>query len=252
MPVVLGKGEGIVRTRDLKPGFFKNEVLAKLDPRARLLFAGLWCLADRDGRLEDRPARIAGEIFPYEKPPIEKLLATLADTGFITRYCVEGKDYIWLRTFKSHQNVHPHEKASVIPACPDEPGNVITSSYFIPSTSMPSCTSIPSEPSSPLLPPAPDEPARARRGRLGKEWENRVGVLPPIARGEFDRYAEELPEEWFMDAIDITVTEANRPSWKFCSSVLKRCAEEQVPPRGAVKAPTGLSEILARRVGSRR
>ena len=44
-----------MRTRLLKPGFFMNEELARLPVRARLLFAGLWCLADREGRLEDRP-----------------------------------------------------------------------------------------------------------------------------------------------------------------------------------------------------
>ena len=49
----------MARARNIKPGFFANENLAECDPLARLLFAGLWCLADREGRLEDRPKRIA-------------------------------------------------------------------------------------------------------------------------------------------------------------------------------------------------
>lgn len=44
--------------RNIKPGFFTNDVLAACDQLARLLFAGLWTVADRAGRLEDRPKRI--------------------------------------------------------------------------------------------------------------------------------------------------------------------------------------------------
>jgi hypothetical protein len=48
------------RTRQIKPGFFKNDELAELPIEARLLFAGLWTIADREGRLEDRPKKIKG------------------------------------------------------------------------------------------------------------------------------------------------------------------------------------------------
>ena len=37
------------RSRNIKPGFFKNEHLAECQPLARLLFIGLWTLADREG-----------------------------------------------------------------------------------------------------------------------------------------------------------------------------------------------------------
>jgi len=36
---------------------------------ARLLYPGLWMLADREGRLEDRPLRIKAEILPYDTCP---------------------------------------------------------------------------------------------------------------------------------------------------------------------------------------
>ena len=45
----------MARARNIKPSFFMNENLAECDPLARILFVGLWTLADRDGRLEDRP-----------------------------------------------------------------------------------------------------------------------------------------------------------------------------------------------------
>lgn len=56
----------MARTRSIKPSFFSNDILAECEPMARLLFAGLWTLADRDGRLEYRPRRIKGALFPYD------------------------------------------------------------------------------------------------------------------------------------------------------------------------------------------
>ena len=48
----------MARSRNIKPGFFKNEDLLDLPYEYRLLFVGLWTLADREGYLEDRPKRI--------------------------------------------------------------------------------------------------------------------------------------------------------------------------------------------------
>jgi len=60
------------RIRYLKPDFFKDEDLAEHPYWIRLLFAGLWGIADKDGRLEDRIKRIKAEIFPYDTVDIEK------------------------------------------------------------------------------------------------------------------------------------------------------------------------------------
>ncbi len=93
-----------------------NEELAECDPLARLVFAGLWCLADREGRLEDRPKRIRAFVFPYENYDVDKLLNQLQDHGFILRYEVNGDKYIQVINFKKHQRPHPKEAASEIPA----------------------------------------------------------------------------------------------------------------------------------------
>jgi hypothetical protein len=104
------------RARNIKPGFFMNEDLAECDLPARLLFIGLWCLADREGRLEDRPKRIGAFVFPYEDYDVDALLNQLHEHGFILRYEVDGGKYIQIINFKKHQNPHPKEAASVIPA----------------------------------------------------------------------------------------------------------------------------------------
>lgn len=104
-----------MRSRNIKPGFFDNEILGSIDPLAQILFAGLWCLSDREGRLEDRPARIKAQIFPYRQANIDKLLALLAQSGFIIRYEIEGQKFICIPKFKEHQNPHPHEAKSKLP-----------------------------------------------------------------------------------------------------------------------------------------
>lgn len=110
----------------LKPEFFLDETLAQLEPYTKLLFIGLWTLADREGRLEDRPVKIRAQLFPYDpEADVEGMLCSLAlevkeatRTGFIVRYEIEGKRYIQIRAFKAHQKPHHKEPLSVIPPTP--------------------------------------------------------------------------------------------------------------------------------------
>jgi len=101
----------MARTRNLKPGFFRNEDLAELGPYAMLLYAGLWTIADREGRLEDRPKRIKADVFPYFDQPVDKLLHSLAAAGFIQRY----NGFICIPTWDKHQRPHVKEVPSEIP-----------------------------------------------------------------------------------------------------------------------------------------
>ena len=114
----------MARLRTIKPGFFHNEALGDLEPLARLLFAGLWTIADREGRLEDRPRRIKIEVLPYDECDADALLAALADAGFITRYRIGDSAFIAIPAFLKHQNPHMHEAQSVIPDHSDGLGTV--------------------------------------------------------------------------------------------------------------------------------
>lgn len=106
----------MARARSLKPGFFQNEELAALGYEAMLVFAGLWTIADREGRLEDRPARIKIQVLPYGNADVELALCSLSSAGFIIRYKSQGKNYIAIPTWKKHQNPHCKEAPSTIPA----------------------------------------------------------------------------------------------------------------------------------------
>jgi hypothetical protein len=105
-----------MRARNIKPALFKNELLGQADPLNTLIFIGCWCAADRDGRLEDRPARLAVELSPYRKFDIEAVLAWLKDNGFIDRYTVAGVAIIQVLKFSEHQRPHANEVPSVLPA----------------------------------------------------------------------------------------------------------------------------------------
>jgi hypothetical protein len=105
-----------VRARSLKPSLFKNELLGAADPLLTVLFAGLWCEADREGRLEDRPARIRAEVFPYRgNLDIDTHLQWLHLNGFIRRYEAKGLKLMQILKFTEHQRPHKNEVPSVLP-----------------------------------------------------------------------------------------------------------------------------------------
>lgn len=121
----------MARTRNLKPAFFKNEFLGQLPFEARILYQGLWCIADRRGVLEDRPLRIKAEVFPFDNVDVDALLSQLStpidafqDHPFIVRYESNGKRYILIPKFEEHQTPHHQEKPSDAPlpqdVCPQE------------------------------------------------------------------------------------------------------------------------------------
>jgi hypothetical protein len=111
-----------MRSRNVKPGLFRNELLGAAEPLLTLLFQGLWCIADREGRLEDRPLRIKAEVFPYrDVPDIHGYLTQLEEMGFIRRYKVKDAALIEVRNFKKHQSPHHTEKKSELPAPVNSP-----------------------------------------------------------------------------------------------------------------------------------
>lgn len=105
----------MARARNIKPGLFNNELLVELPAFDRLAFIGLWCLADREGRLEDRVKRIKIELFPCDDYDVEAGLARLAAAGFISRYQVAGFSVIEIVNFQKHQSPHGSEKDSTLP-----------------------------------------------------------------------------------------------------------------------------------------
>jgi hypothetical protein len=105
----------MARARNIKPAFFTNEQLSECSPLARLLFIGLWTIADREGKMEDRPKRMKIELLPYDECDIDELLDELHDQKLIIRYKITGTGYIFIPKFLKHQNPHQKEVSKGFP-----------------------------------------------------------------------------------------------------------------------------------------
>ena len=109
----------MARARMIKPEFFMHEDLAELSIPHRLLYIGLWTLADRAGRTEDRPKRIKASIFPWDDCDVDAMLSDLARAGFVVRYEVSGVRCIAIPSFGRHQKPHIREAPSILPVPPE-------------------------------------------------------------------------------------------------------------------------------------
>ena len=106
----------MARARNIKASIMDNEDLAEIDPLTRLLFIYLWMLADREGRLEDRPKRIAAQALAYDRmADVDAMLTDLQGLGFIVRYMADGVACIQIVSFAKHQSPHVRESASTLP-----------------------------------------------------------------------------------------------------------------------------------------
>lgn len=111
----------MARTRSIKPGFFLNDLLGECHPLARLLFAGLWCHADRNGVVEYRPRRLKAEILPFDEADIDTLSGELEARGFIQRFDADGATWVRVLKFTEHQTPHPREPAIILTEAQGKP-----------------------------------------------------------------------------------------------------------------------------------
>lgn len=203
----------MARARNVKPGLFRNEILGVADPLYTLLFEGLWVIADRDGRLEDRPLRIKADVFPYrEGLNVDAMLTWLAENGFILRYSVEGKEFIQIIEFAKHQNPHKDERKSEIPppnlhgattvqqptiigTCPadsliPDSLNLIPDSLIKPAQARKKATPVDDENFAEAYALYPSRPGSSKASAL-KAWQARLasGVAPEAMIAGVKRYA---------------------------------------------------------------
>lgn len=108
-----------MRRREISPEFWTDERVVELSDGAKLLFIGLWNLADREGRLEDKPLSIGFKVRPWAPREVPAFLGELASGGLIIRYSVDGTNCIEVPGFVEHQRPHPKEQASKLPARPE-------------------------------------------------------------------------------------------------------------------------------------
>lgn len=101
----------MARARNLKPGFFRDAKVVSCSFQARILFQGLWCMADYMGRLKYNPMEVKMEIFPADDVDVPACMEELNSTGLITMYhdC-SGAALVQVTNFTKHQNPHVNER----------------------------------------------------------------------------------------------------------------------------------------------
>lgn len=96
----------MARIRTIKPEFWGDEKMSRLDPITRLVYLGLISLADDAGRLLDNVKTLDGLLFPNTNDTCREALDTLARLSRITRYRVaSGQSLIQIARWKDHQQV---------------------------------------------------------------------------------------------------------------------------------------------------
>lgn len=111
-----------MRIRTIKPQFFLNEDLADLEQEhqlpVRIIFIGLWCCADREGRFEWRPRKLKAQIVPYDNlsdDEFSRVLDALTTRGVVSRYTVRTREIGVINNFGKHQIINNREQASILP-----------------------------------------------------------------------------------------------------------------------------------------
>lgn len=98
-----------MRNRVLKASFWTDgDIILSLDAYGRLLYQGLWCMADDSGVFSADAVEIKGAIFPIDPLTLEQLqgyIDILAERSKIVLFRKRGKTYGWLVNFWRHQKL---------------------------------------------------------------------------------------------------------------------------------------------------
>lgn len=106
----------MARIRTIKPEFFTSADIVSLSPLARLLYIGLWCEADREGRLSWNLKTLKLRYLPVDNESIETLATELIEAGLIILYTADDRQYAEIPSFVSHQIINNKETCSHIPS----------------------------------------------------------------------------------------------------------------------------------------
>lgn len=114
----------MARIRSLKPEFWSDEKLAKRVSRdARMLYLGLWNLADEHGRVRGSLHYLKSQVFMYDddltNDDVGRLVAELVAAERVQRYVVDDETYLHLPKLSKHQRLEPSKAESRHPKPPE-------------------------------------------------------------------------------------------------------------------------------------
>ena len=101
-----------MRIRSIRPEFWSSEDIAAMDWHSRLVYIGLWSYVDDNGVGRDLERLIVTDLFPLDEDLSESSLRVhvalkhLEAAGNITRYTVDGKPYLHVTAWDTHQKIN--------------------------------------------------------------------------------------------------------------------------------------------------
>lgn len=107
----------MARRRMIDPAIWQSEDFAKLTLLARLLFIGMFSLADDEGKGRAKPIYLKSVIFPYEEDlrliDVEKALSEIGTNMSVTLYSHDGSDYYLLKNWDKWQRVDKPQPSKI-------------------------------------------------------------------------------------------------------------------------------------------
>lgn len=109
----------MARIRTIKPDFFRHEGLYEAEIEfglpLRVAFAGIWTVADREGRFKWNARTLRLDALPFDEVDFSRVLDALLTRGHIAKYTVDGKDFGFIPSWSDHQVVNNREANSILP-----------------------------------------------------------------------------------------------------------------------------------------
>ena len=104
----------MARIRTIKPEFWTDEKIGILKRDERLLFIGMWNLADDQGVVKSNPAYLKGQLFSYDEDlriaSMNNWLSSLMKAQLIIPFTFNGEGYYLIRSFNEHQLINRPSK----------------------------------------------------------------------------------------------------------------------------------------------
>jgi hypothetical protein len=201
-----------MRIRTIKPDFWTDEKVVELSPWARLLFIGLWNIADDHGRLIYSPRKIKLQLFPADSIEVGDLFRELIDRRLVLIYKNgDSTQYLQVKHFAEHQKIDKRSPSKIpdphsIAPIPVDTRQVPLTSAELPQVppDYPESRRVPPDPAeSPRIPP-PEVEVDVEVERKGTEGKN---PSPAVASATSGFHAEtngiqKLPDPRFQPLVD--------------------------------------------------
>lgn len=117
----------MARKRMIDPSIWQSEDFGKLSNLAKVVFIGLFSLADDEGRGRANPTYLKSTLFPYNEgmrgADIEKALFEISSNMSVVFYSCDGSNYYSLLSWNTFQKIEKPTD-SKLPAFDEKDGNI--------------------------------------------------------------------------------------------------------------------------------